>query len=104
MASFSSRMEEKEQQIAQVSDGITAKLETLKKTVLYESSKESLKNMSREIANAEKRMKGTIEDTAKKIEKQIHNMTPPVLSGRPSSRERERQYSGKPHAAEPTAP
>ena len=60
--------------------------------------------MSREIGNAEKRMKGTIDETAKKMEKQIHNMAPPELTGRPSSRERERQYSGKPHAVEATAP
>lgn len=71
--------------------------------MLYESAKEGLKNLAREIERSEKKMKGTIEETAKKIEKKIQSMPSPVLSGRPSSRERERQYSGKPHG-DPTAP
>ena len=45
MASFTSRMEEKEKQISQLSDGITSKLEGLKKNILNESAKENQKSI-----------------------------------------------------------
>ena len=49
-------------------------------------------------------MNKTIEETAKKTEKQIQSLPAPAFMARPSSRERERQYSGKTHQEGPTAP
>jgi hypothetical protein len=96
MASFTSKMEEKEQEIEQFSAGITGKLEAMKKHILYESSKDNQKALAKEVEKIDKKIK-SVEDTAWKVQGQSTHS----LMGRPSSRERDFRASQR---EEPTAP